>query len=416
MNFMGLVDCNNFFVSCERLFRPDLVGRPVLVLSSNDGAIVARSEEVKQLGVPMGVPYFKVRDILTKHQTVIFSSNFELYKNVSDRVMMVLREELGEVSQYSIDEAFFGLKTKNVSEAQEKMKDLKVMIEKRVGVPVSIGVGSTMTIAKYASEKAKRATGVCVLGHKEWQKLCPQITLGEIWGVGTVTAKSFREHDLNSVEDLITADRGRIEKIFGVHGNRLRAELAGIPAKSLAKSSELQKSIMSTRSFAKTTTSLSTLEEALAYHVGKVAEELRFIGAKTSLVRVLLGTNRHSDWVLRGGSEEMHLQTPTSDTRVLMQMVKQLAKKLYEADVPYKKAGVVVSQITKTDTAQLQLFIVEQTKDEEGLMSIVDTLNHKLGNDTITIGRTKRHQVWDAKHEYRSPHYTTSWHEIPLVK
>ena len=414
MKYIGLADCNNFFASCERVFRPDLWDKPVAVLSSNDGAIVARSEEVKKLGIPMGVPYFKVRDEFEKAGVTIFSSNFDLYSDISKRVMDTLRDELGVIYQYSVDESFFKMEVKNVEEAKGELSRLKTLVQKNIGIPLSFGLAPTMTLAKYASELEKRGSGVSILTLEDWEKQKSSVSLSEIWGVGGATTKKMREHNLITVADFLSADKSRVEKIFGVNGTRLRSELSGIPAKMPEGDEVKQKSIMSTRSFSKTTTSLAVLEEALAYHTARASEELRSSHAKAGKISIMLGTNRHSEWVLQGGTTESILPYPTNDTIVLLREVEKLARTIYKKDVPYKKAGVVLSQITADDNVQLDLFN-SQKKDDNKLMSVIDTVNKSLGRDSITIGRARYKESWSNNHNFRSQCYTTSWNDIPKI-
>lgn len=416
MKLYGLIDCNNFFVSCERLFRPDLAKHPTIVAGVNDGVVVARSEEAKALGIPMGVPYFKVRDIVKEHNVAVFSGNFELYRDISSRIMESLRLELDEVYQYSIDEAFFRLPDMKATDALEKLSGLKKMIEKNIGVPVSLGVGKTMTIAKYASEKEKRKSGVCVLVDKDWQKLTPEISLSSIWGVGGQTAKKMRDHNISTVADLLTADRSRVEKIFGVHGLQLQSELSEVPTSSPDQHSDLQKSIMSTRSLGKTTTIYTELEEALTYHINRTAEELREIGGKCGSISVILNTSRYGDWFMRGGTKEALLIEPTNNTLVMLKVAIETLKELYEADVPYKKVGIVLRKITSADSVQLDLFSNVAKKEEESvLMKTVDSINEKLGRGSLMIGRIKNGGERLTHRDYGSPRYTTNWNEIKRI-
>ncbi len=415
MEYIGLADCNNFFVSCERVFRPDLWDKPVVVLSSNDGAIVARSEEVKKLGVPMGVPYFKVRDVFKQHQVTVFSSNFELYSDMSRRVMEVLEEELGEIEQYSVDESFFKMKVKSALSAKQELLRLREVVKRRVGIPMSFGLAPTKTIAKYASEKEKRGSGACLLVKEEWLKLAPEVPLSELWGVGGAMSQKLRAQGLLNVDDLLSADRGRIEKLFGVYGTRLLAEVSGERAKGAKDHDDLPKSIMSTRGFSKTTTDFSVLAEALAYHVARAAEELRDHQAVAGKVSALILTNRHSDWVLRGGGKEVILPQPTNDTTVLLREALRIAKEVFEPGVPYKKAGVVLGFIKPDAVGQTSLF-GESAMENEKLMQAIDGLNKKIGPDSVTIGRAKYKQTWINRHDHRSPRYTTSWNELPRVK
>lgn len=414
MKYVGLADCNNFFVSCERVFRPDLWGQPVVVLSSNDGAVVARSEEVKKLGVPMGVPYFKVRDIFEKNQVTVFSSNFDLYRDISDRVMNTLRAEVDDMEQYSVDEAFFVMEVKNVAAAKKEMARLRDLLYQNLGVPVSFGLAPTKTIAKYANGLEKRRSGVSILTKADWKKLTTEVPLSELWGVGAAMSKRFREHSLITVADLLNADPASVLKLFGIYGMRLRAELSGENHKGSAEVVELPKTIMSTRSFSKTTDELSVLEEALAYHVSRAAEELRGKEAVAGRIVVMILTSRHDDWFLKGGGRESLLPSPTSDTTMLLREAKRLAKEIFETGVPYKKAGIVLGNIQSKGFSQPKLF--DTVADNSELMKAVDKLNKKLGPDSVTIGRAKYKEGWSNRHDHRSMRYTTSWNELQKIK
>lgn len=416
MRFIGLADCNNFFVSCERVFRPDLWEKPVVVLSPNDGAIVARSEEAKRFGIPMGVPYFKVRDLIETHGVRVFSSNFDLYRDMSRRVMDTLREALTEAYQYSIDEAFFWLEWSDEAEAIARLTAIKRLVERRVGVPMSFGLAPTMTIAKYASEREKRGRGVCLMTESDWRAAAGTIPLGDLWGVGSASAAKFREHSLYTVADLLAADRGRVDRLFGLSGARLRSEVNCVPAHDPARRTELPKSIMSTRSLGRPATSLAVLEDALAYHLAQVAEELRGYEAVAGRLSVLLQTGRHSEWVLRGGSAEAVLPNGTSDTIALLTEAKRLAATLYERGVPYRKVGVILGDLRPIAYAQPDLFAAEAAADRGPLMKIIDGINRTVGSNSVTIGRVRRSVGWQGKREHRSPEYTTKWSEVPHIR
>ncbi len=413
MKYVGLADCNNFFVSCERIFRPDLWNRPVIVLSSNDGAVVARSEEVKKLGVPMGVPFFKVRDILKQNEVAVFSSNFDLYRDISDRVMNTLRAEVDDMEQYSIDEAFFEMDVDKPEVARNEMGRLRDLLYRHVGIPVSFGLAPTKTIAKYANGLEKRGTGISFVTKEHWQGLKESVPLSELWGVGGAMSKRFREHSLLTVADLLAADPARVAKIFGVYGARLRAELDGEISKGNSHGTELPKTIMSTRSFAKTTEELSVLEEALAYHVSRAAAELREKEAVAGRLVVIVQTSRHGDFFLRGGGGESILPSPTADTTALLKEAKRLARTLFESGVPYKKAGIVLGNIRSKDFEQPALF--GHALGDSKLMSAMDQINKKMGQDSVTIGRTKYKEGWTNRHDHRSPRYTTNWNEIKSI-
>lgn len=416
MNWLGVVDCNSFFVSCERVFRPDLANVPTVVLSSNDGCIVARSKEVKALGIPMGVPYFKIKSELKAVQAAVFSSNFPLYRDLSRRVMAVLHEELGRIEQYSVDEAFFELSCE-AGQVLAIMERVKYAVERRVGIPVSVGVGKTKTIAKYASEVGKQGDGKAHLYGETWQEATKRIPVHEIWGIGKQTSLKLKELGINTVSEYFAADKARIDKIFGIGGLRMHDELSERAVYGLGSRTEAQKSIMSTRSFKETTTERRVVEDALAYHVAHVAEDLREMGAKAGWLSVMALTSRHSDWLLRGGTRDTLLVTPTNDTRELLTEALALFRSFYEPGVPYKKAGVVVGSLVDVAYEQSSLFADGgKAEQSQKVMSAVDALNRKFGNETVTIGRLQGTQTWKTSKDFVSPCYTTNWQEIAEIK
>lgn len=410
----GLIDCNNFFVSCERLFRPDLQTKPVLVASSKGGVIVARSEEAKKLGIPMAVPVFQVTDIIKEHNVTIFSPNFELYRDISRRVMGVLKEELDAVYQYSVDEAFFVLDQKPKDELVQTLKHLKIRIEMGIGVPVSLGTGRTMTIAKYASELKKRKEGICVLLDSDWLNLASKVMLSDIWGIGGATAKKLRERNLHTVEDFIKTDRHFIKKIFGINGENLYSELSGIPSKNIMNRDLLPKTIMSTRSFEKTTDSLSFLERSLSGHVDKVSRELRDKKASCHTLRVIIGTSRHGDWLLHGDSKKKLMDLPTNDTRTILRYSIDMLRQMYKPNVPYKKIGLIVGEIIPTSFMQRDLFTIQEDNDEANiLMTTLDQINDRFGKNTLLVGSLPNNKLYNNNY---SPRYTTSWDDLFTLK
>lgn len=414
-HWIGLVDCNNFFVSCERLFRPDLRSVPTIVLSSNDGCVVARSKEVKALGIPMGVPYFQVKKELAKHKTAVFSSNFPLYRDISRRVMQVLKAEVEQVEQYSVDEAFFALEGES-DRLLEVLAHLKQSVEAKVGVPVSIGAAKSKTIAKYASEVAKKNTGTAILAGETWQKLQTDLQMSEIWGVGRQTSTKLREQNIHTVADFLDIDRARIDRLLGIVGLRLRDELMERAAYPLGTGHTTQKSIMSSRSFRKETTSQAVVADALAYHVAHAAEELRTLGMKARYLGIMVETSRHGDWFLQGKRAEVTLPHASNDTRVLVKLALKLLGDTYQADVPYKKAGVLLGMFEEAELNQPDLF--SNPEDEVAnskLMTVIDTLNQRFGQQTVLVGRSNLSQLWQTNKAFVSPCYTTNWHDIKTI-
>jgi DNA polymerase V len=406
---IALIDCNNFFVSCERLFRPDLVGRPVLVLSSNDGCVVARSQEVKDMGIAMGVPYFQIKDILQKHGVQIFSGHLALYRDVSRRVFEVLREQVDVMQQYSVDEAFFVIP--DDVDAQEVIKQVKVVVEQQVGIPVSIGVGFSKTQAKCAGGIAKRTTGTHVFTSESWDELVVTLPIGSIWGVGGGMSARFGEHGIKTVADLLGVPGQRVGVLFGVVGGRLQAELAGIVCDVVTQKRELQKSLMSTRSFAKTTSDLGILADAVAYHTRHIAADLRAMGAGATTMRVSIRASRHGDFFLRGGSKEVVFTSATNDTMLMVHAAEEALVSLYEPAVPYQKVGVSVVGIHSQNAVPQSLF-ADATVDNSPLLQAMDAINAAAGSEMITVGSRLQTNTWQAKSGMRSPAYTTRWSDI----
>jgi DNA polymerase V len=418
MKLVGLLDCNNFFVSCERLFRPDLHRRPVVVLSGNDGCVVARSNEVKDLGVPMGVPYFQVRELLTNANAAVFSSNFTLYRDISRRVMDTLATLVDEVEVYSIDEAFFTLTATDTADAVTQLQRIKQLIEQHVGVPVSLGAAASKTIAKYASEVEKRGSGVCVLWGDDWRARTATIPLREIWGIGRRLSERFTQHQLHTVADVLAADRMRIAKLFGVNGCRIFDELNEQTVWPVGESvDQVPKSIMSSRSFKTATQERRVVLEALSFHVHQVAAELRQQGLECRYLQVLARPSRHGDWVLRPGTAEAVLTLPTNDTRILLREVGHLLDSFFDRQVPYKKAGVVVGWFSPETTAQPDLFgEVVQAATMRPVMKVMDELNQRFGLHTVMVGCTSNQGPWASARDHLSPHYTTKWPEIRTIR
>jgi len=416
MQYIGVIDCNNFFVSCERLFRPDLMGRPVMVLSSNDGCVVARSQEVKDIGVPMGVPIFQIKDIIKDKGIVTFSSHFALYRDISSRVFTVVKTFLPTREIYSIDEAFFTISADSKEALEIELRRIKTEIERQVGIPVSLGVAATKTQAKYANRLAKKAGGVIVLEPDDWLKLVPDIPLQNIWGVGGKLELRYKDAGLRTAADLINCPKLRVGKLFGITGLRLQSELSGTPVYHLDEAHAPQQSIMSSRSFEKKITELAVIKDAVAYHVRQVVAELRHLRLKTKHLSVTLGTSRHGDYLLRGGSGESSNMSPTDDVVVLLKQAFKLVDELYETGVPYKKAGVYISGFSPKTVIQQSLFSDEREVEASPISELLDSFSARYGSDAVTVGTQTKERSWQSKSEQKSPAYTTRWSDLAVVK
>lgn len=424
---IGLMDCNNFFVSCERLFRPDLHKRPVMVLSSNDGCVVARSQEVKDLGVPMGAPYFEVTELCKKNHVTVFSSNFTLYRDISARVMTALREECGPIEVYSIDEAFFDVEKGLV---EGRLDSIRANIIKKTGIPVSIGVATTKTLAKMANNIAKKGdvrrptsnifnggeVGVCVMDDSLFGRVRSETLCGSVWGIGRETSAKLSAFNIKTVDDLLNVGLGFMRQQFGVHGERLFFELSGMTTQTYESIESAQVTISSTRSFAHSVRDRAVLESALGHHVIHVAEKLRERGMVASHLSIIAAPSRYGAYVLRKATAERELVIPTHDTTVLLKEALALLDTIYDPEIPYKKAGVTVSRIISEEYVSKSLFASPLKENQEGMYHTVDLINSRFGQGTVRPALMLGNGTWQDSKKLKSPEYTTKWTQIAYVK
>lgn len=417
MKMVALLDCNNFFVSCERLFRPDLNKVPVVVLSSNDGCIVARSQEIKDMGIPMGVPYFKIKDTLENKGVIKFSTNFELYRNISRRVFNVVKKLVGNLEQYSIDECFFEV---DESIANSVCLEVKRQVELEVGIPVSIGVAPSKTIAKYQNKIAKKTAGLSLFNRDVWEKEISKIRLSEIWGVGLARSNKFAEKNIVTIFDFISLDPAIVSKLYGVEGMRLFYELKGEKTLSVIETPTVPKSIMSSRSFNKETCDYNLISEALKFHLYQIVEDLKRLNLTAKNISIVVSPNRFSDFFLQVCKVNTVLEEGTRDVFKLQNVCLDMLNKGYKKGVPYKKAGVFVSALSSENIITPTLFEYEKTdknKDTLAISDVILNLNQKLGKEKILLGRlSTSDRGWKEKKDFLSCAYTTKWSEIKTVK
>lgn len=412
MSLVGLMDCNNFFVSCERLFRPDLATKPVAVLSSNDGVIVARSAEVKALGVPMGIPLFQAKQLVDMSQVTLFSSNFALYRDISRRVMRVLASEVGECEVYSIDEAFFKV---GANPSKENIVTLRERIMQKTGIPITIGVASTKTLAKQASRFGKKEDGVVILGDKSWRLAAANTSITEVWGLGQATATSLRQLGVTEARSFMQLPRQFVQNRYGVAGLSVQAELLGQRVHEVeTNSATIRQSIASTRSFANNEFKLTVLESALSYHVTEVAEKLRAKGLLAGTIKVEALTSRHSNFANIGGVRVVTLTEPSQETVILLKQALQTLKGLYKTAVPYKKIGFAVGALLPVTASTQNLFRGREV-NEKKIDTVVDRLNLRFGHGTIKSATILDNPTRNRTN-LRSPHYTTLWRDIPTIR
>ncbi|MFQ5570972.1 MAG: Y-family DNA polymerase [Rhodothermales bacterium] len=418
MRSFALIDCNNFYVSCERVFDPSLEGVPVAVLSNNDGCVIARSEEVKALGVKTGVPHFKVRRLFEQHRVRVLSSNYALYGDLSGRVMQTLRRCAPAVEVYSIDEAFLHLP--DVGTARVQAQAARARVRQWTGIPTSIGIGSTKTLAKIAHRFAKRHPeygGVFDLTHRrDVDALLGLVAVEDVWGVGRQYAKLLRGHGIETARALRDADERWIRQRMTVVGVRLVYELRGVSCLPLEQVGGAKKGITSSRSFGSVVEKLEGLRQAVASNVTRAAEKLRSQGSVAGLVTVFITTKAYGRGPHYTNSRTVVLPEATAYTPVLIGYAHRGLASIYRAGYRYKKAGVIMSGIHGSEERQRDLFAGLDHGKASSLMAAVDGVNRRWGRGTVFFGASGTgRRRWLMKQVLRSPRYTTRWDEVPVV-
>lgn len=417
MEIYALLDCNNFFVSCEKIFAPSLDGKPVIVLSGNDGCVVSRSNEAKALGIKMGEPYFQIKTLCKLHKVKVFSGNHSFYSDISERVMDSLRYLGLDIEIYSIDEAFFSLTHIPISELNNFVEDLAYKISSWTSIPVSIGIGNTKTLAKTANYLAKNNRNnssffnLLELDEIKKRKIYSQIDIEEVWGIGKKTASYFRSLGIINMLDIYDLDLAYMRKHCSVVSLRTIYEIKEIPCLNL-REKQNKKSILCSESFAYKHISLSDLQEAISDYIARAARKLRNQKSKAGSISVFIRTSKHAA-SFYGNSIVYDLPTSTSDTRVLMSLAKKLLQEIYIPGYHYHKAGILLSNLSLADEEQLSLFVNSDNKKQELLMQKIDSLN-KSGN-TIFFAAQGLKQEWRYRGKSKSPQYTRNWYELPLV-
>jgi len=420
---IALIDCNNFYVSCERVFNPALKRKPVIVLSNNDGCVIARSQEVKDLGIKMGVPWFKVQNLARHHKIIVFSSNYTLYADMSNRVMKIISEFAPNQEVYSIDECFLdltGFKHLGLTDYGQRIRST---INRLVGLPVCVGVGASKTLAKLANHIAKKCSifdSVCNLNEitqDTLDLLFSKIKVGEVWGVGRCIEKKLAKLGVNTVFDLKQSSPQALRKQFSVLMERTIRELNGESCIPLEEIAPLKKKLVCSRGFGIPVSSLSELSEAVITYATRVAEKLRRQRSVTAMVYVFIQTDpfKKKDRQYNPG-RLIHLTNPTDDTRILINAVLTGLKSIYKPGFSYKKAGVVLDDLLPFSQHQKSLFDDKEAQaHSEFLMQAIDEINDTMGSGTIKFFGEGLKKQWRAKAEKKTRCYTTRIDEIPVA-
>lgn len=420
----AIVDCNNFYCSCERLFKPHLDNKPVIVLSNNDGCIISRSNEAKKLGVEMAGPFFKAKPMIEKYDVAVFSSNYNLYGDLSWRVMETLRIMLGKnnVEVYSVDEAFIDLSIFPDNELQKISKEIKDTVETWTGIKVSVGVAPTKVLAKVANRLSKKHiqkyNGVMVLDSEEKIiSALKQTQVGDIWGIGYQYAQKLIEHFC--IYDAFQLSRmseefGKIH-LGGVVGSRLLRELKGIASKDMEDELVNKKMIATTRMFGNPVGDIASIKEAVATYTSRAAEKLRRQHSAAKIITVFVVTkaeDHNADY--RGATNGYSITLPiaTSFTNELIKPAVGLVDKLYKEGTIYKKAGVMLSGIVPDNSIQGNLFLSESKKHERILMDMIDNINFSQRNDVLKFAASGTDRNWKMQQNHISDRFTTRWEEL----
>lgn len=419
----ALVDANSFYASCERIFRPDLADKPVVVLSNNDGCIIARSKLAKELGIKMGEPYFQVKEALRRFRVIVFSSNYTLYDDMSRRLQDTLRPFAEEMEVYSIDESFLWW---SIDLPWQSMGEQILETTLRcTGLPVGAGFGPSKTLAKLANHLAKRApgaNGVHVLADEPAITAALQDTdLMTIWGVSSGYAKRLLKLGVKTPLHLRDANPQFIRKQLGVVGERMVYELRGEPCIPLECDKPDKQNICCSRSFGVPVNNMTDLSQAVASYVSQAAVKLRLQDLVTGKLSVFVQTDRHNEKIQQYAASWDICFVPTNDTRELAILARHCLEKVYQQGREYKKAGVLLMKLCKRENAQARLFEHRDLEAAHRLMKIIDEINRDHGRGTIRLGSASAFtlgpgRTWHLRSDHRSPRYTTQWAELPTAK
>ena len=414
---IALVDCNNFYASCERIFRPHLAKKPVAVLSINDGCVIARSNESKSLGLKMGEPIFKKRYLVDRHKIHLFSSNFALYGDISKRVFDIVARDVPAYEIYSIDEAF--LDFSGIKDPYNYAIHLRDKVRRWTGVPISIGISYTKTLSKVAGHIAKKSDdGVCYLKDKrQISDILGKLPLDEIWGVGVRYAMKLKKYGIHTASDLLECDETWVRKMMNVVGLRMVRELKCIPHFNLEEDRSMKKSICTSRSFSVEVKEYSRMSEYVSMFASRCSEKLRSEQACARSISVFMYTNRFRPRARQySGYFSMDFHTAASDSITVTKLAIECLKKIFRSGYSYKKAGVTLSGIVPRNQVQLSLFDSSDRKKSDKLMETMDAINGNMGRDILKLSSSGINNKWKIGKERLSPCYTTRWSDILKIR
>jgi DNA polymerase V len=416
----GLIDCNNFYVSCERVFRPDLEGKPVIVLSNNDGCAVSRSAEARPW-VAMGDPVFKIRDIIKREKISVFSSNYPLYGSFSEKVTSTLLTMVPTIETYSIDESFLNLGEFSEREVEPLARELRERVHRWVGIPTCVGIAPTKTLAKVANFIAKKRPqyrGVCDLRSSRVRaELLSTVPVDEVWGIGSASAAKLAKIGVQTAADLAALDPDNARALMTVTGGRTVYELRGISCLPLELMEPTRKGIAVTRSFGAPVTSWQEMREAIASYATRAAEKMRRYKVAAENIFVFMHTNTFNNDPFYSNGASARFSETTNDTGEVVALAVRLGERLWRDGFRYSKCGVMLTELLPETVRQPALWGELDRDRREQAWKVMDKLNAKLGRDTVRIlGAGPKDAAWKLRAEHRSPRWTTRWDELPKVR
>ncbi|MCL4361558.1 Y-family DNA polymerase [Candidatus Dependentiae bacterium] len=419
-----LADCNNFYVSCEKIFNPSLNNKPVVVLSSNDACVIARSNEAKKLGIKMGDPAFECKEIFEKHNVIVYSANFTLYGDISKRVMQTLSSFATDIEIYSVDEAFLFLSNHNSQFEKDEnyhanyCRYIRIETKQRIGIPISFGIGQTKTLAKIATDLAKKdPTGVFDISIvKNIDDILSKIDVADIWGIGYRYSRMLKNKNILTARDFKYLKDDWVRKNMTIMGLRTLLELRGTPCFKLNDIIENKQSITVSRLFGRPVKNITELKQAAASYTVCAAQKLRQQKSIAGSINVFVVTTRYHDPQRYYDATFIELPIATSYTPDLIKAVHSCIKKLFRPGLIYKKTGIILTDIVDENCRQLNLYEpLPDTTTQSHLMKIIDSANNKLGKNKVTFAAAGIEQEWKMKQLKKSACFTTNWHEIKIV-
>jgi len=423
MNVVALVDCNSFYVSCETIFKPHLKNKPVVVLSNNDGCVIARSSLAKKVGIKMGVPFFEVKKIVKQHNVKVFSSNYTLYANISSRVMGVLNNYCDELEVYSVDEAFLIFNKHSERSFFERARQIKKTVKEWIGIPVSIGIAENKTLSKIANHLAKKdelgTQIVELLDRRQIEIALKVLEVGDIWGIGNRISKFLQSNSIQTAYDLYSSDPRWIRQHLGVVGERTYRELHGEMCFPIVESPEAKKQCRVSRSFESYIENFKELEQRVVSYATRASEKIRSDQLQAKKITVFIRSNKFNQKNQPYyGDKTYSFISPTNDLFEIVKMAVKALGYIYKSGIKYKKAGVLLSDLSSEGTYNRDLFFQRSEKDilkKIKVNRVFDRLNSRYGSGTICVAKENYEKFYLTRRKNLSPAYTSSFYELPIV-